>query len=466
MARRLTLAIGSRHAKWTVIAATGRHTHYRCRCDCGAEREVHKNSLVHGYSTSCGCGVHEKKRDKAEEKLTGRQFGRLTVLSFSHAENLQNHWLCRCECGQTAAVPTHALTGGHTRSCGCLQKEMRASYGWNSYAEDKTGKRYGRLTVTGLSSHRGKKGQLYWDCRCDCGGTTRVCAGALPAGEVQSCGCLLVDSAKRNFTKHGMSGTPTYQVWKSMLARCRNPNGHAYPGYGGRGIAVCDSWRESFENFFKDMGERPAGCSLDRVNNDGNYEPGNCRWATAFEQNNNKSNTIFVVFDGRRQSLVEWARELGVPRKRLYSRIVLHGWPVEEAMTAVKRGKSNINSKRRKNKYEAMYKAHKAFKAARNSGDVIKPQKCEACDNPAKEAHHYKGYDFPLDVQWLCKQCHERNHHGVEFDGYFLTLPEWARRIGISRQALMRRLARWSKRKALTTPPRKQRRAEKPARGT
>jgi hypothetical protein len=143
------------------------------------------------------------------------------------------------------------------------------------------GKRYGSLTVVERTLVDGNKAR--WRCRCDCGGEAICEGGKLRGGQTRSCGCRLA-------IKHGMTGTPTHGSWTAMLARCRNPNAAEYSNYGGRGISVCSRWqgRYGFVNFLADLGERPEGTTIDRVDVNGNYEPGNCRWATDEMQRANR----------------------------------------------------------------------------------------------------------------------------------------------------------------------------------
>lgn len=190
-----------------------------------------------------------------------------------------------------------------------------------SYILNKT---FGKLLVI-ENAGRNKHGHKLYKCKCDCGTEKIVRADTLLSGKVSSCGC------SRGNHKHGMSRTSTYQCWNAMLARCTNSNDSSYKDYGGRGIIVCKEWYK-FENFYSDMGERPEGLSLERIDNNGNYEPNNCRWATRIEQQNNRRSNLILTLNGESHNITEWANKLKVNENSLRSRLS-YGWTIEETLT-------------------------------------------------------------------------------------------------------------------------------------
>lgn len=202
----------------------------------------------------------------------------------------------------------------------------------NKQIRDLSGQRFGRLLVLGYAGSVKKKAQ--WLCECDCGQTKIVGRGSLLSGNSQSCGCLHNELLSQQSTTHGLShSAPEYNSWANMLTRCTNPNYKQYEDYGGRGIKVCERWRE-FESFYADMGAKPAPeYTLDRIDVDGDYEPSNCRWATPLEQANNARSNIPLTHNGQTMNLTEWAREMGIKKITLYDRIHKLGWSVERALT-------------------------------------------------------------------------------------------------------------------------------------
>jgi hypothetical protein len=159
-------------------------------------------------------------------------------------------------------------------------------------AVDLTGQTFGRLTAVAPTVNRSRCGSVIWICRCACGSNTEVRGRHLKSGNTMSCGCLNAEATLTRATKHGLSKTPEYRVWAYMIQRCHNPNHQSFPYYGGRGISVCPEWQDGFEPFYAHAGPRPSPKhTLDRYpDNDGDYTPGNVRWATRKEQAANKRN--------------------------------------------------------------------------------------------------------------------------------------------------------------------------------
>lgn len=196
------------------------------------------------------------------------------------------------------------------------------------------GQRFSRLVVT---RYLGKAADFTWECLCDCGQTTNAKSSDLNSGKVQSCGCLNRQTTEERNMKHGHAvrgnTNPVYRVYLGMKRRCYNPRCADYPYYGGRGISICDRWLASFENFLSDMGERPKGHSIERKDNNGNYEPSNCVWATRTVQMRNRRSCRIVTFQGREMSLVEAAEKAGISYDVVSDRVNRLGWTVSEALS-------------------------------------------------------------------------------------------------------------------------------------
>lgn len=210
--------------------------------------------------------------------FSGNRYGLLSVVALDEqktAESGRGFWTLLCDCGSTT-IKSSSDIGKLTAnsSCGCKPKEGKKS--------ELLGKTFGELLVV---DHAGSKsGKALWRCLCSCGTETIKNTSSLTRGKLVSCGCV-------KYNKHGMTGTGAYKSWEAMKARCQNTNSTHYPYYGGRGIGIDPSW-EDFTNFFRDMGERPDGTVLDRIDCNGNYTKTNCRWVDRSESSYNTRKQI------------------------------------------------------------------------------------------------------------------------------------------------------------------------------
>lgn len=208
----------------------------------------------------------------------------------------------------------------------------------NKRFPDITGQVFDRLTVIGYVGTRRRPPKTFtqWLCLCECGAHIVRDGSRLRSGEATSCGCKKIEHIRGMGQKkrtHGMTGTTEYRIWTGMKNRCQNPNEPAYNDYGGRGIRVCERWQH-FESFFADMGARPSRKhTLDRTNNDGDYTPENCRWASKGEQANNRRSSRLVTHSGVTHTVAEWARIANMDYFLLTRRLFRQGWTVERALT-------------------------------------------------------------------------------------------------------------------------------------
>lgn len=218
----------------------------------------------------------------------GKKFGRLVILSYEGKAKFSKTLVkCLCDCGEIITKELPDVRNGHTKSCGCLRKEATA--------KNKTGNRFKLKNKERLT--------------------------------------------------HGKTYTPEFYVWSSIKVRCMNPHSKAFKNYGGRGITVCDKWLHSFEAFLGDLGERPSPKhQIDRIDNDGNYCPENCRWSLVVENNNNKRTSKLITFNNRTLSRAEWEREIGLSRGMIRSRLIV-GWTIEKILTTPKLNSSKYKKR-------------------------------------------------------------------------------------------------------------------------
>ena len=273
----------------------------------------------------------------------GDRFGKWTLIEHPHKTR---KWICRCDCGTVREVRADALKAGQTLSCGCdtkrLQSEAKIKQG---VRHNLRGKRFGKWTVIEYAGHS------KWLCRCDCGAEKEIKTGELRFGSTHMCRKCTAKE-QRKITTHGESNTKLYHVYYGMHQRCENKNAQYYNRYGGRGIKVCEEWSGengyiNFRNWAFESGYA-EGKTIDRINNDGGYEPQNCRWVGTIENANNTSTNRYIEINGETKSIAEWARHYNVPYHLFRGRYVLSNWTLEATLnTPVARGSTNRNAARR-----------------------------------------------------------------------------------------------------------------------
>lgn len=239
------------------------------------------------------------------ENYIGKKYGRLTILKDLglHAIRRKRMVLAECECGNVREYLLGQMKLGDVKSCGCIVKDK---------FYDVVGKKYGLLTV--VEELMRVKRQRMVLVQCDCSNRTMVSLSNLESGNTKSCGCLAKKIVSELSKKHGLSGHLLYGVWGNIKTRCYNKNLEIYTDYGGRGIKMCDEWHYDFVCFYNWCISNgwQKGLSVERINNDGNYEPGNCKMGTPPMQNRNKRNNIYLEYEGKSMCVADWAKELGI----------------------------------------------------------------------------------------------------------------------------------------------------------
>lgn len=193
------------------------------------------------------------------------------------------------------------------------------------------GHKYNMLTVKAKLRKKNPSGKHMFLCSCDCGKETIVSKENLRSGHTRSCGCIVIEAIRRANKTHGGYRSPEYRIWQKIKERCQSETAKNFADYGGRGIKLCSRW-QNFSAFREDMGSRPSSKhSIDRINNDGNYEPGNCRWATKTQQIRNRRVTLFLTFNGKTRPLIEWCEEHNKDYYLVRKRI-RRGWTARDAI--------------------------------------------------------------------------------------------------------------------------------------
>ena len=243
-----------------------------CKCDCGKEIEVDAQHLKRGHTTSCGCKKHSNKGSHFED-LTGKRFGRLTVLYFMEQKDRsarQFNWMCKCECGNMKKASANKLKNGLLQSCGCLKKEMEP--------------RLGQLT-----------------------------------------------------RRYVYSNKRLYSVYKAMIDRCTNPESREWENYGGRGITVCPEWMKSYDAFAEwalksgyDEKAKHGECTIDRIDVNKGYEPDNCTFVPNKKQQNNRRNNVYIEYNGECHTMKEWSEIFNIPYGRFRVQYRVQGKSIEE----------------------------------------------------------------------------------------------------------------------------------------
>lgn len=246
--------------------------------------------------------------------LTGQKFGKWTVVEKRrNPSGGSTMWLCKCECGTEQVVRGKDLRKGKTTQCEHCARKAPKPY----VPIDMAGRHFGKWTVV----DRVRRNEI-WLCRCDCGRMRQVTRSDLESGKSTQC-----IHCGGNGYKHGMRRTRLYKIWANMLSRCKNPNERCYKHYGGRGVVVCDEWNDSaqFVKWAQENGYND-NLTIERIDNNGNYEPSNCTWIRPERQSYNRRNNHHVTINGKTKLLVEWAQESGVSYSLIIHRIK-RGWP-------------------------------------------------------------------------------------------------------------------------------------------
>lgn len=344
MPRETRNLLGQRFGKLEVIEFDGykkgkyhRAAYWICRCDCGKVKSIQASRLTQGTAKTCGCSKYEHKE---KDDIIGKKFNRLTAIKRIDDERNGIRYLFSCDCGNQKIILKNAVVNGRTKSCGCMSNEKVRERCF----KDLTNKKFGRLTAIFIDHC--DNGKTYWKCECECGNEHIVLTNRLISGHTTSCGCrkeeVKLKLAELNKT-HELSNSRIYKIYNGMISRCYKKYSSSYDRYGGRGITICKEWLDDFMNFYNWAIKNGYSddLSIDRIDPNGNYEPSNCRWATAKEQANNTRSTVFLTYNGETKSASEWSRITGIRQGTIVRRKTSYGWSDKECLT-IKVGEKRV----------------------------------------------------------------------------------------------------------------------------
>ena len=339
------------------------------------------------------------------------------------------------------------------------------------------GVRFNRLIPIEPTGHRDKFNKIVWKCLCDCGRISFVSTCAITTGNTKSCGCQKFDSTSKRFRKHGMSGTSIYRIFHLMIARCHNPESQNYRLYGARGIFVCDAWRTSFDAFRKDVGERPSDRhSLDRIDVNLGYEPGNVRWSDQKSQCRNKRNNRIVELNGVRLPVSEWSEILGIDQRLIIKRLSRGAKPEDALATGRRRGNNrpfNGVELAQKRYYAMLYRCSNPQNSDYQSYGGRGITVCERWKGdggmkaflsdmgPLPESHSLDRIDVngnycPENCRWVpsSEQArNKRNNRLLTLGDQTHCIADWSRMLKIPAYTISMRLRRgWTEERTLQTP--------------
>lgn len=290
------------------------------RCECGKEKVIEGNNVTSGKVISCGCFHKERISELCSKDLTGQRFGKLVAIKRIRDNDKNNtYYICKCDCGREVKVLHGGLQSGNSKSCGCTNKSIY-------YKTDMTGMKFGRLLI--LEQKYNKTRDIILKCQCDCGKIIEAYKSNVIKGNTQSCGCYHREVCSELLSSHNLSKLVIYKRFMKMVDRCENPNCKAYKNYGARGIRVCDEWKNDFVSFYNwamANGYRDD-LTIERIDVNGNYCPENCTFIPLSEQAKNRTNSIWITYNGETHHLAEWSRIIGLNAQTIRNRLKKYGY--------------------------------------------------------------------------------------------------------------------------------------------